>query len=244
MSRIVPATDVPRTVRGGAPRSGFKLLGLALKAALVLAVLALAGCPIAYILWPRWPDAVPLDAPALPVTVGGMTLNVPAAAIRVPRQRRTGAQERIDLVFLWPSLEPPDPAAGPAPDALPTLRDRIFVTIAKSDGTPPPAERLNTIYPRYAEGASSTGPQGLRAQAFRKDTPYQNEDLFYDPSVPGRFFARCTRNSGMTPGVCLYEQRIGNTDVIVRFPRDWLDDWRSVVANIDQLLTRLQRTTR
>jgi hypothetical protein len=226
-------------MRGGG-HIGWNLFSLALKAALVAAVLALAGCPIAYILWPRWPDAVPLDAPALPITVGGMALNVPAAAIRLARQRRAGAQERIDLVFLWPLLEPPDPAAKPPPDQPLSLTDRIFVTIAKSDGTPPPSERINTIYPRYTEGEPAAGPDGLRSQAFRKDTPYQNEDLFYDAAAPGRFLVRCTRNAGVAPGICLHEQRIGNTDVIVRFPRDWLHDWRAVAVNIDRLLAKLR----
>src|SRR5262249_3859624 len=60
---------------------------------------------IAYLLWPRWPEApVALDAPALPITVAGVAFNVPPAAMRVPVQRRPGAHERIDLAFLWPSL--------------------------------------------------------------------------------------------------------------------------------------------
>src|ERR1700694_5278448 len=84
-------------------RSAQKSLGsIVLKLALVAGVLCLAGCPVAYILWPRWPDIVALDAPALPITVGGMLFTVPPAAIRLPIQRRAGAQERIDLVFLWP----------------------------------------------------------------------------------------------------------------------------------------------
>jgi hypothetical protein len=239
MSRIVPGTGAARTVRR-TPQIGWQFLGVAMKVVALAGVLALAGCPIAYILWPRWPDVVPPDAPALPITVGGMALNVPPGAIRIARQRRAGAQERVDLVFLWPSLEPPDPAARPAPDEPPNLIDRIFVTIAKSDGTPPAPERINTIYPRYTEGEPAAGPDGLRLQAFRKDTPYQNEDLLYDPSAPGRFLVRCTRNAGIAPGICLHEQRIGNTDVIVRFPRDWLDDWRGVAANIDRLLAKLR----
>jgi hypothetical protein len=67
---------------------------------------------IGYVLWPRWPTPR-LDAPALPITVAGVAFNLPPAAIRVPAQRRPGAQERVDLVFLWPSLEPPDPNAKP-----------------------------------------------------------------------------------------------------------------------------------
>lgn len=214
--------------------------GLILKLTLVAGVLALAGCPIAYIMWPRWPDTVSLDAPALPISVGGIQLNVPPAAVRIALQRRTGAQERIDLVFLWPSLTPPDPAAKPiAAEAL-DLTDRVFVTIANSDSTPPPLERFKTIYPRYTDGAPVSGPNGLQLQTFRNDTPYQGEDLLFDANSPERFLVRCTRKSGLAPGMCLHEQRIANADITVRFPRDWLDDWRTVAGNIDRLIATLR----
>src|SRR5262249_21505678 len=159
----------------------------------VVGVLCLAGCPAAYILWPRWSDTVTLDAPSLPITVGGMLLNVPPAAIRTRIQRRAGAQERIDLVFLWPSLEPPDPAAKTAPAEVPQQIDRVFLTIAHSDTTPTPIERLKTIYPRYTDGEPTSLPDGLKLQTFRSGTPYQSEDLFYDTARPERFIVRCTR---------------------------------------------------
>jgi hypothetical protein len=37
----------------------------------------------------------------------------------------------------------------------------------------------------------------------------------------------------------LLERRIGNADVTLRFPRDWLSDWKSVAAGIDRLMARL-----
>jgi hypothetical protein len=224
-------------------RNQWSLGALALKLALVAGVLALAACPIAYILWPRWPDPVSLDAPALPITVGGLALNVPPAAIRIAMQRRTGAQERLDLVFLWPSLQPPDPGAKPPPTETFSLSDRIYVTIADTDGTPAPPDRLRTIYPRYTDAAPAVLSNGLSLQTFRRDTPYQNEDLFYDTAAPERFLMRCTRKSGPSPGICMHEQRIGSTDVTVRFPRKWLDDWRTVATNIDRLIASLRAPT-
>jgi hypothetical protein len=202
--------------------------------------LFLTGGPIAYILWPHWPEPVALDAPALPITIAGVLFTVPPAAIRVAMQRRTGAQERIDLVFLWPSLAPLDPAAKPAPTEAPQLADRVFVTIAVSDGTPLPLERLNTIYPRYFSGDSITGPNGLLLRAFRNETPYQGEDLLYEAAAPENFLVRCTREIGPAPGMCLHERRIANADIIVRFPRDWLSDWRTVASGIDRLIANLR----
>jgi hypothetical protein len=43
------------------------------------------------------------------------------------------------------------------------------------------------------------------------------------------------------PGICLYERRIDAADVVVRFPRDWLRDWRMVAGNLDRLIASLRR---
>jgi hypothetical protein len=203
---------------------------------------------IAYVLWPRWPGAtVAPDAPAFPVTIHGVAFNLPPAAVRVPVQRRPGAHERVDLMFLWPSLEPPDPTqkpASPAPGTLPdpaqTLK-RLFVTISGAGTTLSPAERVRTIYPRYTATDAIEGPGGLTLLAFRDGTPYQGEDLIYNQTADGAFLVRCTRNgAGPTTGMCLHEQRLEKVDLTVRFPRDLLGDWRAVAAGIDKLIARLR----
>src|SRR5712692_556711 len=113
---------VPSGRRAARASRGGRILTLAL----VLGAIGLAGAPVAYMLWPQ-PAPVAPDAPSLPVTIGGVTFNVPPAAMRVPIQRRPGAQARIDLMFLWPSLTPPDPAVKATPAAPPNLNERIFV---------------------------------------------------------------------------------------------------------------------
>src|SRR5215471_15614302 len=103
-------------VAGERKRHGRSLLLLPL--AVFAAVACIAAAYIGYVLWPRWPGPpIGPDAPALPITVAGVTFNLPPAAIRVPVQRRPGAQDRVDLAFLWPSLTPPDPSAKPSPPA-------------------------------------------------------------------------------------------------------------------------------
>src|SRR4051794_1213830 len=103
-STHIPTRDQHRQVRPRRkPRRKSRSIWL-LPVALLSALLLLAGGVMAHLLWPVWPEAVAIDAPALPITVSGVTFNVPPAAIRAPVQRRPGAQERIDLVFQWPSL--------------------------------------------------------------------------------------------------------------------------------------------
>jgi hypothetical protein len=211
----------------------------ALAVVLTIGGLTFAGAPIAYMLWPQ-PAPIAADAPSMPIIVGGVTFNVPPAAIRVPVQRRPGAQARIDLSFQWPSLAPPDPIVKATPQAAPNVAERLFITVAASDGTLAPIERFSVIYPRYAAEQPAAGPDGLAVRAFRTGTPYQGEDLIYDPSAPERFLLRCTRKAGAAPGVCLHERRIANADLTVRFPRSWIDDWRSVADGIDRLIANLR----
>jgi hypothetical protein len=216
--------------------------GLALALMVMLAIAAIAAAFIAYVLWPRWPGPpIGPDAPALPITIAGTAFNVPPAAIRIPLQRRAGAHERVDLAFLWPSLEPP--AIGPHTPgaAAPQMIDRLFVTIAAAGDTLPPAERARTIYPRYVAADAAAEPNGLVVRAFGNGTPYQGEDLIHAAAAPEGFLVRCSRDSaGPTPGICLYSRRIDHADIVVRFPRDWLSDWRAVDANVERLIESLR----
>jgi hypothetical protein len=218
---------------------------------LTLPALMIAGCimlsfgTIAFVLWPRWPgEPVSVDAPSIPVTVGGATFNIPPAAIRRPIQRKPGTQDRVDASFLWPSLSPPDPASRPDPILTPSQVDRVFVTITATEGLPAP-ERIKTIYPRYLDTRIAAGPKGLGAQPFKDATPYQGEELIYDPQDAERFTVRCSQNGpASTIGVCLYERRIGDADVVVRFPRDWLPDWQNVRAGLERLVAGFRPTVR
>jgi len=81
----------------GARRGHHRLLWLPL--VVFAAVASMAFIYVVYVLWPRWPGPpVGADAPALPITIAGVTFNVPPAAIRVPVQRRPGAQERLETL--------------------------------------------------------------------------------------------------------------------------------------------------
>jgi hypothetical protein len=218
---------------------------LALPLMVVGVAVAAATAFILHVLWPGW-QVAPLgpNAPALPVTVAGVAFNVPPAAIRVPIQRQPGAHERIDLTFLWPSLQPPD--NSPLPNVpskgtpKPQTFQRVFVTIATARDSLPPAERVKTIYPRYIEAATAAVIDGLATMAFRQGTPYQGEDLIYDETTPETFLVRCSRGTGPTPGMCLFVRRIGEADITVRFPRDWLNDWRKVASSIERLIASLR----
>jgi len=216
-------------------RQGRGLIGRILVILAGLIVTGLAAAPAAYMLWPIGAPVAP-DAPSLPVSVGGVSFNVPPAAIRFKLQRKSGSHPRIDMTFVWPSLTPPDPSIKPQPSDTPDVTDRLFVTIAASDSTLPPLERFKVIYPRYLDAAPVVGTDGLSTQVFRDGTAYQGEDLIHDPLRPEQFLLRCTRLTSLTPPMCLHERRIGGADITVRFPREWLTDWRTVSEGIERLI--------
>jgi hypothetical protein len=216
--------------------------GLIFALAALVVLIVLAAVFVALVLWPRWPAAsVAPDAPALPVTVGGVLFNVPPGAIRVAMQRHPGAQERLDLAFLWPSLAPPDPQARPAPSETMPPIDRLFITIEPQASALSPSDRVRTIYPRYLAETQYDGPDGLKVITFKDGSPYQGEDLFFDPAAQPGFVTRCSRpGRGGTPGMCLYERRIDQADVTIRFPSEWLTRWRELATGVDGLLAKLK----
>jgi hypothetical protein len=216
----------------------------------VLIVAAAAGC-VSYLSWPTWPsDPLALDVPALPVTVGGVLFEVPPASIRAKLQRHPGQHEQIDLVFSWPDLSPP-PTNRAVRDNHPideqnataalaeAENDRLFVTIAGLAGVLPPLDRLRTIYPRYVGAQAAARPDGLAVLPFRSGTPYDGEDLVSAANNAEQFFARCTRAAGAVPGTCISERALDGAQITIRFPRDWLSDWRNVAAGFDRLAAKL-----
>ena len=154
-------------------------------------------------------------------------------------QRHSGPQERVDLAFAFPSLEPPELPRHVSADAIEeTMQpiDRIFLSIAAHHDSLAPDTRVRTIYPRYLEPTSAPGQDGLTRRAFRDGTPYSNEDLFL-ASTPN-LNARCTRDAA-TPGMCLSERRIDGADLTFRFPRSWLARWREVANAMERLTVQL-----
>jgi hypothetical protein len=218
--------------------------GVGTTVALVLAAaISLGGLSyVGFLLWPSWPaGGVPAETPALPVTVSGVLFKVPPAAIRIPLQRRAGAQSRLDLAFLWPTLTPPHSNGQPATSEDSKAADQLFVSISARQDRLRLDERMKTIYPRYAADNAFTGPEGLVGVSFRDGTPYQGEDLYFQETPPHRFVARCTRDTGPIAGACLIEEQVGEAEIVIRFPRGWLPDWQKLAQGVDTLLARLRQ---
>jgi hypothetical protein len=194
---------------------------------------------VAYLLWPTWGSVQSTGPERLPVSVGGTLFNVPTAAIRMKIQRHSGSQERIDLGFDFPSLEPPETMKRVSVDQIEEALqpiDRIFVSISAHHDALAPEMRLRTIYPRYLGPTAMPVQDGLTLRSFRAGTPYDSEDLFQAEQPVLQ--ARCTRDAA-TPGMCLSERRIDGADIVFRFPRSWLARWHDVADAMERLTLQL-----
>jgi hypothetical protein len=221
--------------RGSRERSRGHMIPIVLGCAVTSGAMVL----VAYLLWPTWGADASSSPARLPVSIGATLFNVPTMAIRMKIQRHSGPQERVDLAFAFPSLEPPEAPKHVSADAIEEPIqpiDRIFLSIAAHHDSLAPDTRMRTIYPRYLEQASAPGQDGLTRRAFRDGTPYSSEDLFF-ASTPN-LNARCTRD-GATPGMCLSERRIDGADLTFRFPRSWLARWREVANAMERLTVQL-----
>lgn len=233
MTLLSTAQHIARDTRKD-PRGHMVLIVIA--ATLSVGAIAL----VAYLLWPTW-GAGPATGPErLPVSVGTTLFNVPTSAVRRKIQRHSGPQERVDLSFVFPSLEAPEApryvSADMIEEGTPQPIDRIFVSIAAHHDTLAPDTRVRTIYPRYLDQVSTPIDDGLTMRAFRDGSPYANEDLF--SSGAPALNARCTRD-GMTPGMCLSERRVDGADLTFRFPRSWLARWRDVANAMERLTVQM-----
>src|SRR5579872_6612330 len=142
------------TTQNFARNTGKDLHGHLLAVLLVCASAATAIGLVAYLLWPTWEIDTPSGPARLPVSIGSTLFNVPAASIRMKIQHHSGPQERIDLSFSYPSLQPPEAqkrvSAADVDDAMQPI-DRIFLSIAAHHDQLAPDIRARTIFPRYLE---------------------------------------------------------------------------------------------
>jgi hypothetical protein len=204
-------------------------------------IAAIAAALVVYLLWPTWSATGTSSTPErLPVSVGGALFNVPTAAVRMKIQRHSGLQERVDLAFDFPSLNPPDAprhvTAETAAEVDQPIDRMLFLSIAAHHDALSPDARVRTIYPRYLDQAPTSVADGLTMRTFRDGTPYTGEDLFLADGPD--LTARCTRDAA-TPGMCLSERRIDGADLIFRFPRNWLTQWREVANAMERLTAQL-----
>ncbi len=221
----------------GAPRllPRWPLVALATVLLIAGGVLVAGGLMGAFSRTPQPAPDRPVERVPVRTEVAGVAITVPRDLVRHEAQRRDGPQPRLDLLFHWPTLEGRGLTGGVGED----VQTLVFMTLQPRDEAIDPPRRIAAIYTRFLSTEIHAAVPGLAARRFVEGSGYDGEELVYDPVRPGLFFLRCARSgSGMAP-TCIRELRIDGLDVVVRFSRSHLDDWRRIEASIQSLLAAI-----
>ena len=173
----------------------------------------------------------------------GVAFNVPPAAIRFKMQRRP-ARRRASISAScgrrWSRPTRP----------LPTVPTRHAAPQPPTGCSSPSPQRRHAAARRAARRRSIramsrptpvAGPDGLAVLRVPQRHALSGRGPDLRPAAPERFLVRCTatapaprRASACTSGGS------ASADVTVRFPREWLDDWRAVADGIERLIGTLR----
>jgi hypothetical protein len=221
--------------------------GWLVPAGFVFAIMLLSGLLLGWYLRPglRAPAALTGQSEPVPVTLGSLSLRVPANYIQNPRARSGGPQESLSLAALFPSWQgySADLARqfqGNAPNSA-----VVRILVRRDANGMDAATRLARIYrPNLAALEGATGPFGLRQYGFAADSGYEKTDLFVGGNGRGLLLFLCGRPAADLPSPnCQATDRplADGVSYSFRFKRAWLARWRELSGGVDALIARFEK---
>lgn len=175
------------------------------------------------------------------LNISNITLKIPEGQITSLTKQRDGSLQEINIK-LNNSPEPQNTASIKRLFNQIPIHASAILRIAESEINP--QDRLGLIWQRYLKSDPFQGPSGLEGRIFQPNSPYDGEVLFTDPSDPRKFAVRCLQATETDqPEICLREIRVaeGKIDVLMKFPRSWLNDWRDIdKTTIEELQSYLK----
>jgi hypothetical protein len=191
----------------------------------------------------RAPSGWSARAEHIPVSLGTLTLSIPANMMRRVEERVAGGSlERVNLSVLWPSME-----------GYSELRARDFadagdrspvLNIALSDDaeTMDTSERLRRVWLSLAAGESLPGPEGLALLPLPGDSASGTDFVAHRAEPEGLFAARCfTPREKSLAANCERSIRIGDRlFATYRFRQAQLANWRELDARVGALVASLR----
>ena len=177
------------------------------------------------------------DTTPVLLTIGSEKLAIPANMLRFAEARQGGAVERADLALHWPDLAGySEKNADAFKDGSPTA-PVVYATIAVRDTPLDSSARLDDVYTRFFVGKPIAGPAGLVGRQLAKDSGYDGDIVFFDPSAPRPFVARCLATATDTvPATCLRDVNFGGgLSLLYRFNRNLLANWGALDGGMQTL---------
>jgi hypothetical protein len=200
---------------------GFNLMVIALGAAMV-------GLALAYGIDAIGRSAHPLDGTVVSRTLGGTTLDIPAAWLREDAERSDGFAKQVELAVTLP--------LGPKA----ALR-RIEVTLLPRSRVRPSASLLDGVYLHQFRPEQLNGPPGLIGKPLQAHDGFANETVWYDALSASPFVAKCIAPvTSDQPGRCLRTIYLGpGIAAVYSFDEDVLVNWRKFDAEMHPLLVKI-----
>lgn len=162
-----------------------------------------------------------------------------------PQSRGGGFLDQLALAAFFPDFTPAGEVSDVTRDT--NLAERfeklVFITIKPSDSSLDPADRPAKLYARFLEPDGWSHPGGLVARAFQAGSPFEGQELYFVAPEGRNFAARCRRpdQTQKTPNSCIYDFRVNDLDVELRFSAALLSEWEKLNAGARGLIEAARR---
>ncbi len=186
----------------------------------------------------------PPPEPTTRIDVGGVALQFLTPYLR-PDSLGAPTQERVTLAAFYPDFAPAGSGVDVTGKSDLAARFAKLVTIVIMRAGPDlgPEERVEKIYLRFLADGDGAQTGGLASRAFKPDSPFAGDLLFYAPPDGREFAARCPRDDSAraTPTTCAYSYRLDGLEIEARFPAALMPQWRAIKAGVSGLVASARR---
>jgi hypothetical protein len=162
-----------------------------------------------------------------------------------PSSHGGGVLDHLDLAAFFPDFTPAGETRDidSATDLTERYQKLVFITIRAADSSLDPAERPSKLYARFLEPDQWSHPGGLVASAFQAGSPFEGQELYFVAPDGRAFAARCGRpdQTQQTPNACIYDFRVDNLDIELRFSAALLAEWEKLNGGARALIDAARR---
>ena len=207
--------------------------------AVAVAAVALLAFGAARVFWPA-PPVEPITA----IDLHGVTLRLRTPYLR-PGSEGEKAHDRVTLAAFFPDFSPAgsDADIGAKTDLAARFAKTVTIDIAPADDDVAPDLRVSKLYLRFLDDKDLPAAGGLTVRAFKDDSPFAGDTLFYTPPEGAEFAARCPNGKpdAVTPSTCASAFRVDGLDIGVRFPAPLIGEWSAIKSGALGLVAAARR---
>jgi hypothetical protein len=172
------------------------------------------------------------------LAIGAVKFVIPANYLPMASTRSGRAVQSAELDALLPGLRGYNPSLANA--FANNEADSLIIHLTLRSAAPlAEADRMRRIYPAQLQDENGAdGPFGLKAYAFRADSGYHNQELFYGMTDTGPMALICDKADDSTPSPnCLRNFPLSDGLALsYRFKRAHLKLWREIDKNTRALI--------